>query len=1164
MSCRSCGQPITDDARFCPQCGASQHVGVEERRVVTVLFADLVGFTSLAERRDPEEVKHLVDRAFDRVVSDITSFGGVIDKIMGDGIVALFGAPVAHEDDAERAVRAGLKMHLSLDALSVELHPRATLRIGINTGEVLVGTASGGGDYTAMGDVVNSASRLQGLAEPGQTLVGGATRLATGEAIAYQSAGQLPAKGRDEPIEAWVALSAIHPPGFHHQRGATFVGRRNEIDLLAAQSRLAFDDSRAQLSVVIGETGIGKGRLVSEIAARVEEHSGAAILEGRCLPYGEANVWWPVAELLRDLLDIPIDGAMPEAEEIAAKSVAAHLDHPSEGEIERYTTSVLHAFGYDTSLRAGDRNRNRSEVMLAFTAVLEAELARRPVLLILSDMHWASPAVWGLVGNAMSELVRSQLVVLMTTRPTDLSELPNGRHGLSLIQLGPLDVAASAELLVELGIDRDDQHIGDLVDRSGGNPYFLEELAGLVTKHEPSPGTPREDFDVDLDQLPATLRGTVSARLDALDQAERAVLEDASVLGRTGSVQALSLLAVEVRGETNIEAALMSLVEEDLLEIEGARFRFRSNLVRDVAYGRLTKTVRAQQHLGIAQYLEDAQGSSVRNSVVVAIAEHYRAAAQLSLELPSVVGVDHAVVVDRALYWLEQAGDRALDVGEPKQAARWYDFGVDLATNDETLCHFVFGRARARTELHDLAGAMADLERLSTLSDLEPEASARALLVRGDVNRKAGNMTLAVADLGEAAERMQELGLADQQALALRLLGMTAMSQSEDASARQALEASRSVAMVAGDRRSEGWALQTLAWHAFLLGRVSEARDLVNEAIEIFTEVEDNGALVWAKGVLAWVAFHTGHWDESRTLIDAVLPETRRRGDPWAEAIILNLDASLQLWSGHAERAKELARQARVVAEGINEVTLAVMARAAEGRALVSLGRIDEGNGALDDAFSAADQADDEDGRRLAVVASCASAARLGEPERAIRWAARHHGAIDDPSIVGESDLAVSLALAMLQRRAVDEAATQLDWIERSDGPDHFAEAVGSIITAAAGDLDRSEQYTARTLAGRSTYLDRAFALLSRAVVRARLKDSAGCDEALAAAEAEVAPTDDQPTRLLIDLVAAICGRASLDEAKARMRSSGMDPAGWLIAYGLATGHSRRAEILDN
>lgn len=1155
MACTSCGHPIGHDDRFCPQCGASQVVTGEERRIVTVLFADVVGFTSLAERMDPEEVKHLIDRAFERLARDITAFGGVVDKILGDGIIALFGAPIAHEDDAERAVRAGLRMQQTVESLAGDSRPSISMRIGINTGEVLVGNAPAGGEYTAMGDVVNSADRLQGLAEPGQTLVGEATRQATGEAISYHAAGRLPARGREEPLEAWIALGAAHPPGLHRLRGTIFVGRGHEMDLLAAQARLAVDGSRAQLSVVVGEAGIGKTRLVNEAAGYLATQFGATVLEGRCLPYGEANVWWPVADLVRDLFHLSVDAPMAEAEIGVRKSLFAHLDDPLDADVDRYTTALLHAFGYDTTLRGGDRNRNRSEVMLAFTTLLATELQRAPVVLLLSDMQWAGAAVWGLVGHLLTELGRERLSIIVTTRPAEGDQLPRGRHGLAVIQLGPLGHAASAELLADLGLDLGDRKINDLVARSGGNPFFLEELAGLVAGHGASAGHEDSDFDIELDELPATLRGIIGARLDALDVGERALIEDAAVLGRTGPIEGLVMLARHSRGALDIEQDLAGLVEKDLLVLDGSRYRFRSDLIRDVTYGRLTKTVRAQQHHGIATYLESIQGDTVRNSVVVAIAEHYWAAVQIAFELSNVPGIDRDQVKERTLYWLAQAGERALDVGEPRQASRWYDFGIDLAEETDALAGFLFGRAKARTETHDIPGARADLDRLDSLEGTDRALAAKALLVRGDVDRKAGDLEQAAARLGEAADLLAELDDPAQQALALRLLGMTEMARSDDVAARHALEASRSVAMAAGDRRGEGWALQSLAWHAFRLGLVEEARVMVKEAIGIFTEVDDRGALVWARGILAWVAYHSGDWNEARTLIDTVLPETRRRGDPWAEGITLNLDASLQLWSGRAQESYNLARQARAVGEQLDDVTLSVMSRTIEGRALVSLGRIDEGTKVLDEAFFIADQADDRESRRLAVISNCASAARLGEPERAIRWAARYDGVNDDPTVVGETDLVVSLALAMFQRGALTEAAAQLGLDERDEhdeGVGQFADAVGSLVAAALGDVATSEELSRRSLLGSSTYLDRVFALIARAAVRARSLDTVGCDEALAAARVELEPTDDQLTRHLVDLAAAEFGRSSIPEAEARMSSAGMDPSGWALAFGLA------------
>ena len=1132
--------------------------------MVTALFADIAGFTALAEHMDPEGVKHLVDRAFERLAQDITLFGGVVDKVLGDGIIALFGAPVAHEDDAERAVRAALRMHQTLDSLSSELVPKLQMRIGVNTGEVLVGTTTASGDYTAMGDVMNSASRLQELATPGDTLVGEATRAATVEAIAYRSVGSLPARGREAPIQAWVAIQAIRPPGVHRQHGDVFVGRRHELDLLAAQARMAVDGRRAQLSVVFGEAGMGKTRLVNEAAATMATRSGARVIEGRCLPYGEANVWWPVADLVRSLFDLPDELTPAEAENALRAALTEHLVDGFDGSIDRYTTALLHALGYETPLRGGDRQRNRSEVILAFTTVLEAELAERPVVIVLSDMHWAAEVVWELVDHVLTELARSRLILLTTARSTEHDRLPSGRHGLSAIQLGPLDDRASLELLGQVGIDLPDQLAAQLVDRSGGNPFFLEELAELVVKDGNVADDDSDEYSIEPAELPATLRGIIAARLDALDAGERVLLEDAAVLGRSGPIDGLATLARQAHGIETIDVPLAALMEKDLLETSGTRYRFVSNLVRDVAYGRLTKTLRAQQHYNIARYLDEQQPvSEARNSMVVAIAEHYRAAAHLCAELPEIAGVDRADAISRALFWLEQAGERALDVGAPRDAARWFEFGIDLAEDDCSMATFLFGRARALAELHEIVGARADLERLESFVDLDPVMVARVVLTQGEVDRKAGDLDRAAARLREAADRMAVLDVPDQQALALRLLGMTEMVRADDSLARQALDGSRTVAMEAGDRRAEAWALQSLAWHAFRRGRVLEASSLADEAIDIFDELNDQGGLVWSQGVLAWVAFHTGDWEQARVLIDMVLPETQRRGDPWAEAITLNLDASLQLWTGRSQAAFDLAQQARTVAERLDDSTLAVESRAIEGQALIALGRIDEGVELLDEAFSLAEAAEDPESRRVAVVTNCASSARLGEAERAIRWAARYEGLHDDPSVVGEADLIVSLALAMLQRGAVDEAASQLLWVEASDADQfgNFAAAVGALVSAAQGETDVAQRLIDRTLVGPSTYLDRIFALLARATVRFQLGDDGGCEQALDDARTLIADTDDQPARMLIRLATAVCGRAALADSDRRARRAGLDPAGWLRAFRLAAQPGRRPTV---
>lgn len=1123
MNCRSCGQALADNARFCSHCGASRASVDEERRIVTAVFADIVGFTALAEHRDPEEVKHMVDRAFAQLTEDITTFGGVIDKIVGDQIVALFGAPIAHSDDAERAVRAGLRMQSTVGGLEATVGPDVAIRIGINTGEVLVGSTTTGGDYTAMGDVMNSASRLQDLAQPGQVLVGGVTRQAAGDSVRFEGVGSLPARGREGPLEAWIAVEATRPPGARRRKAELFVGRQRELAFLKAQSMMAFDLQTAQLCVVLGEAGMGKTRLIQETSDRLAREVELVAVQGRCVAYGEANVWWPIGEVVRELFGLEPDLSRSDVSKRLEPLLSQRFGQASP-DVARYLTALLHTLGYETPLRGGDRKRNRSEVMLAVTQVFEHELRQRAMVMVLTDMHWAADAVWALIDHLLSELARTPLVIMVSAQTLDREDIYRNRHVGSVMRLGPLRSDDARQLLDEVGGDLSDSASQDLVSRSGGNPYFLEELASFIREGRgPSAVAGHRtgaQLRADLDELPDTLRGIVAARLDSLDSSQRALIEDASVLGRSGSIDGLATLARENRGIASIDAALASLVTEDLLAVNGSRYEFRSDLVRDVAYGTLTKTVRAQRHAGIARYLESGQSGRIRNSVVVAIAEHYRAAAQLAGEVTQVPNVDQAEVLDRALHWLDQAGYRALDVGESAQAERWFEYGVELATDDEVLARFLFGRAKSRCEIHDIPGSRADLDRLEPLLDQDPLMAARSLVIRGDVDRKAGDLDRAAGLLREAADRLAVLDDPAEQALALRLLGLTEMDRGDDSLATQALTSSRVVASKAGDRRSEAWALQSLAWHAFVRGKVGAAKELAGQAIDIFAELSDRTGLAWARGVQAWVAFHLNEWDNARELVSAVLPEARRQGDPWVEAITLNLAGSLSLWSGEAHEARELARTAQQVAERAEDQGLVIQSMALEGRALVSLGQIADGTELLERAFTIADRLGDRNARRVAIISNCASAARLGEPERAIRWAARFDGIHDDPTSVGEADLAVSLALALLQRGAVDEAMDQLAWPGSLDSEPagRYEEAVAAIIAAIQGRHEAVERSAHNVLTNGSTYLDRVLALSARAASRLQRGDDAGCDTALANAWAELEPTDDQTSRLLSTL----------------------------------------------
>lgn len=1155
MVCSSCGGDLPPGSRFCPHCGTQQSVGDEERRVVTVLFGDIVGFTTLAETLDPENVKHLVDRCFERLAADIVAFGGVVDKILGDGIVALFGAPIAHEDDPERAVRAGLRMQQSMAALAASSEAPLQLRIGINTGEVLVGMSSAGGDYTAMGDVMNLASRLESLAEPGRVLVGPSTHAATVDAISYRPFGEVNARGREAAVEGWVALNPIRPPGARSRRSVPFVGREAELAVLEAQGRLAFEGSRANAAMIIGEAGMGKTRIVQEVASSIGAQYDARVIEGRAVPYGEANLWWPVADILRQVFAIEVGATLETARFIIDTGLNAHLGEPDTALRARYATALLHALGYATSLRGGDRDTNRAEVMLGFTALLQAELTRRPVVLVMSDVHNAGEGVRLLLEHVLHELQRFPLLLLLTAKGSEPVALSPGRYGSLVMPLAPLSDEAAIAMLDEFGLDLAAVDKQRIVERSGGNPFFLEELAGLVkSRVDAGAGSLMPRLAEDLSSLPDNLRGIIAARLDALDPTLRSLIEAAAVFGPNGPVSGLGRMAQVQLGIDDINPLLSQLIEADLLVVTGHRYEFRSDLVRDVAYATLTKTGRAITHHAIASYLENLGPSQHRLTIVLTIARHYAAAFELIEGLAGVGDLDPAEIREKAIYWMNEAGNRSLADGAPSEAEHWYSLGVELIEDPETRAGFLYGRARARSDVRNLAGARADLESIAALAEPDPLLVARVLLEHGELDRKRGDFDRSVQRLSDAAVQLGDLGDSEKEALALRLLGMSEMGRGDVGLARSALGKSRSVAAASEDARSEAWALQGLGLVAYRGGDLREAKELVKQAAAIFDELGDAGGMAWANGIDAWVAFHSGEWQRARDLLDVVHPEIKRRGDPWAEAAMLNLSASLDLWSGDAEAALDAATEAQGLADRAEDAGMVMQAQGLAGRAMVSLGRVEAGRQLLEAGYHAAQRSRSDEAVRFAVMANAGNAALLGESEAVIRWAARFEGEIPNPEMLGETDLAVAVALAMLQRGAVEEASTQLRWLEEVPGRSHtYASSVQAIVAAAQGDRVLARHRAGEVVdAPAATYLDVAFAHLALAAVHHQQNDMISCELALASANVAVAGTQDEVMPLIIAMAEAVYGFGNIAHTEIQFRGLGLDPAGWRRAWQMA------------
>lgn len=1143
--------------------------------MVTVLFADLVGFTSLSEARDPEQVKNFVDACFARLVPEVTTFGGQVDKIMGDAVLALFGAPVAHEDDAERAVRAALRMQETLARFCAETGASARLRIGVNTGEVLVGSLRAGSSYTAMGDVVNIAERLQKVAPPGAVVVGPATHGATREVIAYEPLGRVEVRGREGAVDAWRAVRPLRPPGWRPRRLQTrLVGRDPELGVLTHALDATLERRRAHLVVLLGEAGVGKTRLAEEAAEQAHRRHGAQVLEGRCVPYGEANVWWPVAEALRHACGVGADDPLRVAAERCGEAVVAATGRPAtDPEVRRLVAGLLHLMGYEGPLHAIEPQRAREEATRSVVSFVEASASARPVVVVLSDLHWADEVVLELIDVLVERLGRSRLVVIATARPVLLERWnpPTGRHNTVLVNVDPLDRASAATLLDALTVEPLAPELREaLLDRSGGNPFFLEELVALLSEAGPGAAAAGGADEI---ELPDTLRGLVAARIDALDDLERATVQDAAVWGRRGPVEALERMADEIRGIRDLDPILEGLVDKEVFVCEGGRWAFRSDLIREVSYGTLTKADRARRHYGIASYLEQLvpPGDEAADRAVDVIAYHYAAAAELVGELGRVEGVRDDVR-EAALGWLEEAAHRAEVAQVLPVATRLFAQAVRLLgpVSDPRRVRMLLGRARGEAGLRRLDRARADVDEAERLAEAlgAPELAVAARLVRGDVQAKAGELESAVRTFEEVAAAFAALGDDRGEAEALRSAGMSRIFLGDFEGAEHAIEAALSRYRRLGERRGEAWALQNLAWISYLEDRTGEAEARITTSAETFSALGDRGGLSWATGLLAFVRFRQGRLAEAGELGERTLVEARERGDRWGEGMMLLLAAGVHLWSGRTEEAVTAAHAALGVFGAIDDLFGVAQASAALGRCLVMAGRVGEGLDVLERAevrFRAMPGAAAV--HELVAGALACARAQIGDPDGVLAAVGGLTPADPDRRGLGAGDRVVAEGLAHAQAGRPEVALSLLGDTAGARGDDGspFARSVYALALAAAGRVEAAVAEAAAVQADpAATYSDRAFARIGAALARVSAGDESALEE-LGDVVATVDGTGDALTRAVALLAEAAAldalglpwaglARATTDR---ELDTLGVDAGGWRTLFGLAAGAGR-------
>jgi class 3 adenylate cyclase/tetratricopeptide (TPR) repeat protein len=1193
VRCGSCGSEVPDGSKFCPSCGHALESRGDERRVVTVVFADIVGFTSLAETADPEHVKELVDRCFERLAAEVTAFGGKVDKIIGDAMVALFGAPVAHEDDAERAVRAALRMLDTVASQHAGDDVAVQLRIGVNTGEVFVGALRAGGEYTAMGDVVNTAQRLQSLADPGSVVVGQATRAATGDAIAYRDLGPVEVRGRDEPVFAAVAVEALLPPGRQRRTGGVLVGRDAELALLERMVELAVARGRAQLLLLVGEAGQGKSRLAAELADRIACQHGATVLEGRCVPYGEANPYWPVAEALRHAWDLRGQATPDEAAATARSAVADVLElADDDAEVGRVVAGLLHLMGYEVEARSMDPQRGRDEATWAVVRYLEAASERGPLVLSLSDLHWADPDALTLVAGVLDRLGRCPFILLATSRTLLGEQLvgPGSRHNELVVHVDPLERDAAARLLDDL-VDGPlaSELREELLDRAGGNPLFLEELVALLAAAEPgvtqagvAPPAPTLSAPgataASLAGVPDTLRGLVAARLDGLSESARQVVQDAAVWGHGGKFVVLEEMGVG-HGTTDLGMAMAELVDREVLVVDRDRWAFRSELIREVAYGMLTKSERARRHGGIALFLDAGQSnpSTATDRTVDVVAHHYSAAAQLAAELGEVPGIP-ANAPSRALTWLEEAASRAGRGLEHRVARVTSTQALDLLDRvglgaDEHAarrCRLLLLRARAEASLRELDAARDDVDEAADLAAQAGDAAvgAEVLITRGELEQKSGFLAASEQTLLRAAEEYRAIGDESGEADALLQLGLTRLFLGDDGGAESSLSAALAGYREHGNRHGEAWALQHLAWISFSGTRPDEAEQRIRESAATFADLGDQGGLVWADGMLAFVRFQQGDLAGAKELGMRVERDARLRGDRWGVAMMQALQAGIALWSGRTAAAVRQAEAARDLFRELADPFGETQAAVALGRALVILGDVEAGLAVLTDTVETVGPASDLAGvRAMAATALAAALVHAGEPERAA-------AAVDEPRdpdarhAVGEVERLAALALVEAQSGDPARAVAMVSDARPAPGgePSPYLLAVAALAGAAARTpVADIEALATKVRAGPAgSYLDRFMADLALALARC---GAAGADE-VAGVDAladDLAVTEDRVTAAVLALargeVRRLLGLPGaeplLEQAERQWAELGLDGHGWLQLLGRALAAGR-------
>jgi class 3 adenylate cyclase/predicted ATPase len=913
VNCPECGRENPEGARFCNACGSALASATPERRkLATLLFCDVTGSTRLGESADAETVRELMFRYFHQMRGSIERHGGTVEKFVGDAVMAVFGVPVAHEDDAVRACAAALEMQARIARLNKDFRfqfgAELAARIGIATGEVVAGDASSRETF-ATGDAVNVAARLEQAAPPGEILIGETTYLLSVGRVLAEPVEPVAARGKSEPVQAYRLVS-VALEGPITAVGMPFVAREQELAMLLRAVAEATGERRSRVVTLVGEPGVGKSRLAEELERQIAPQ--LQVLHGRCLSYGEGITFWPVAEVVRQSAGILDEHSPGEA--------SARITEVADDEV--VAAAVAQAIGVSSGAATAE------EITWALREYLAAVARARPLLLVFDDIQWGEPEFLDLVESVGARPLEVPMLVLCLARPELAVRRPDW---IGEVQLRPLPEIAAGVLVA--GLDEDARR--SVLDRAGGNPLFLRELTAFVRETSAVEG------------LPTTLSALLTARLDRMDEEQRSALECASIEGEVfhrGGVIALS-------GDSDVPAVLRELTENQVIKPAQARFRdeaafrFHHILVRDAAYAAVAKRLRAELHERFARWFEGTVGDHLAEYEEI-VGYHLEQAVRYRAELGP-TGADELTIglARRASEHLAAAGRRAAERNDAHAAVVLLERALALAPDDERLPSLLVllgGQRLAAGRLEEAAATYDNAERAARqINDRAAELEAKIDRAFLTMMMSTEPSTNALREAGQAAiaalgERDEDIVLAK----AWHAIGQAENSELRVGRRQAAFEHALVHARRAEDRLLEAHVTRVMP------GGLPLGPMPVDEAVarcsEILERPVNRAVEVGHAATLAVLEAMRGDFGEARQLISHASILAEELDDAFLLTVLGMCAVDAELLAGDLSAAEEQARATLARAErvGISGWVADISGTLAE--ILYRLDRVDE------------------------------------------------------------------------------------------------------------------------------------------------------------------------------------------------------------------------------